>query len=129
MTGRRSPPRLGCFPGGIALAGTGSDGSLLRRRQHDVEDCGTFQGRAWQLLLEERTQSMIGTLSRMARDPLYGRVALHTTEKEEFRSYEIHCRGMAEQARTDSEREEWTRMADAWARKCVAAVPGSDKPR
>jgi hypothetical protein len=47
---------------------------------------------------------------------------LRDREEDEFRSYEIHCRGMAGSARTDAEREQWNRLADAWSRKRVAAV-------
>ena len=42
---------------------------------------------------------------------------------DEFRSFEIHCRSMARQARSESERDEWLALAAAWARTQVPDSP------
>ena len=42
---------------------------------------------------------------------------------DEFRSFEIHCRSMARQARSESERDEWLALAAAWARTQVPESP------
>ncbi len=53
-------------------------------------------------------------------------------ESDDFKSYEVHCRSMAVQAQSETEREQWERLADAWAKRKVGSpkhLPASHEAR